>query len=59
MTPRVREVLLALRDVAPPNYEGLVFGIKDTVKNGFLSALREALIGNFRFHDCRHTQLRG
>jgi integrase len=57
MTPRVREVLLALREVAPPNYQGLVFGIKDTVKNGFLSALHEAGIEDFRFHDCRHTAI--
>lgn len=57
MTPRVREALLALRKIAPPNYEGLVFGIKDTVKNAFLSALREAGIEDFRFHDCRHTAI--
>lgn len=57
MTPRVREALLALREVAPPNYEGVVFGIKDTVKNGFLSALHEAGIEDFRFHDCRHTAI--
>jgi integrase len=49
--------LLALREVAPSNYQGLVFGIKDTVKNGFLSALHEAGIEDFRFHDCRHTAI--
>ena len=57
MTPRVREALLALREAAPPNYEGLMFGIKDTVKNAFLSALHEAGIEDFRFHDCRHTAI--
>jgi integrase len=57
MTPRVREALRALREVAPSNYQGLVFGIKDTVKNGFLSALHEAGIEDFRFHDCRHTAI--
>jgi|GEM_PF-2906722 len=59
MTPRVREVLLALRVVAPPNYQELVFGIKVTVKNGFLPALHEAGIEDVRFHDCRHRAITG
>ena len=57
MTPRVREALLALRQAAPPDYTGIVFGIKDTIKNGFRSALEAAKIEDFRFHDCRHTAI--
>ena len=57
MTPRVREALLALRQAAPLDYAGIVFGIKDTIKNGFRSALEAAKIKDFRFHDCRHTAI--
>lgn len=57
MTPRVREALLALRQASPPDYTGVVFGIKDTVKTGFGSALEAAKIEDFRFHDCRHTAI--
>jgi len=55
MTRRVHEVLLGLRKAAPPDDSVSVFGIKNTVKNGFAAALREAKIENFTFHDCRHT----
>lgn len=57
MTPRVREALLALRQDAPIEYTGIVFGIKDTIKNGFRSAVEAANIKDFRFHDCRHTAI--
>jgi integrase len=57
MTPRVREALLALRQDAPIEYTGIVFGIKDTIKNGFSSAVETAQIEDFRFHDCRHTAI--
>ncbi len=58
MTRRVREELLALRALAPPDPSIAVFGITNTVKNGFAAALREAKIDNFTFHDCRHTATR-
>ena len=57
MTPRVREALLALRQDAPIEYTGIVFGIKDTIKNGFRSAVEAAQIKDFRFHECRHTAI--
>jgi integrase len=55
MTRRIREELLALRKLAPPDPSITVFGIKSTVKNSFAAALREAGIENYTFHDCRHT----
>jgi integrase len=57
MTPRVAEALTALRDQAPPNYSGSVFGIRDTVKTAWSSAMNEAKIADFRLHDCRHTAI--
>jgi integrase len=57
MTPRVRECLLGLRELAPPQWSGSVFGIRDTVKTAFASALLEAKIDDFRLHDCRHTAI--
>jgi integrase len=55
MTRRVRSELRALRNEAPSDGSISVFGIKNTVKNGFASALSEAKIEKFTFHDCRHT----
>jgi integrase len=57
MTPRVAEALTTLRNQAPPNYSGSVFGIRDTVKTAWRSALTEAKIEDFRLHDCRHTAI--
>lgn len=57
MTTRVREELQRLRDVAPDDPQRSVFGIKDTVKTGFMAALREAGIESLRFHDLRHTAI--
>lgn len=57
MTPRVVQALITLRDQAPPNYSGSVFGIRDTVKTAWASALIEAKIADFRLHDCRHTAI--
>jgi integrase len=55
MTNRVREELSALRDNAPKDDSGLVFGIKDTIKRAFATLLREAKIADLHFHDLRHT----
>ena len=55
MTRRVHEELLALRKAAPPDDSLSVFGIRNTAKNTFAAALREAMIENFTFHDRRHT----
>jgi integrase len=57
MTPRVRQCLRALREQASPNHSGLVFGIVDTVKTAWKSALLQAKIEEFRLHDCRHTAI--
>ena len=57
MTPRVSSELSKLWEKSPQDFTELVFGIKDTVKNSFASACREAKIEEFRFHDFRHTAI--
>lgn len=55
ITPRLREELEKLWEDSPKEGNGLVFGISNTIKTAFGSACEEAGIGDFRFHDCRHT----
>lgn len=55
MTPRVREQLVSLRNAAPNDDAGFVFGIKNTIKRAFASLLSAAKIDDLHFHDFRHT----
>lgn len=57
MTPRVKLELVKLRDVAPPDPNGLVFGIKNSIKRAWNTACREAYLEDLRFHDLRHTAI--
>ena len=54
MTARLQEELRRLREVAPPDPDGLVIGIKSEFKRSFGTACREAGIRELRFHDLRH-----
>lgn len=57
MTPRVESELRKLYEIAAEKEDGLVFGLTNTIKNGLKSALKEAGIEGFRFHDSRHTAI--
>lgn len=57
MTDRVYEALTDLWNYSTQEDDSLVFGIKDTIKHGFSSLLRETCIDDFRLHDCRHTAI--
>lgn len=57
MTPRLHAELKTLKATAPPDPEGLVFGVTDSVKRSFAAACKVAGIDGFRFHDCRHTAI--
>lgn len=54
MTGRVYDELRKLREAAPPNSVGFVFGITD-FKRAWESALAKAKIEDFHWHDLRHT----
>jgi integrase len=55
ITERMAIELQRLWSMAPDDPEGLVFGIKSDFKKGLASAMREAGIQGYRFHDGRHT----
>jgi integrase len=55
LTTRLRTELERLQAVAPPDPDGLVFGITNNVKRSFVTACRKAVIDDLRFHDLRHT----
>jgi len=57
MTQRVFDELTRLWEQSPKDLNEVVFGIKDNVSRSFTSACRDAKIGDFRFHDCRHTAI--
>jgi integrase len=55
MTMRLQDELVRLWKNAPPDPDGLVFGIKNTIKRSFATACRLAGVEDFHLHDCRHT----
>ena len=57
ITTRLREELLRLKASAPLNPDERVFGIKDSIKNGFIKACKVAHVEEFRLHDARHTAI--
>jgi integrase len=57
MTQRLYDELTRLREESPEVESSLVFGITSTVKNAFKSALKEAEIEGYRWHDGRHTAI--
>lgn len=57
ITPRLNDELVKLWDNSSKNDEELVFGITDSIKNGWKSLCKEAKIDGLRFHDLRHTAI--
>lgn len=57
ITPRVKAFLQTIFEIAVDRRNGLVFGIADTIKKGWLSACRDAGIEGLKFHDLRHTAI--
>lgn len=55
MTARLQDELRRIWKHAPPDPDGLVFGIKNNFKRSFGTACRLAAVEDFRLHDCRHT----
>lgn len=57
LTPRVLASLKTIYELAPDKKNGLVFGITNTIKNGWKSACSDAGIEGLQFHDLRHTAI--
>lgn len=55
MTARLQDEMRRLWKAAPPDPEGLVFGVKRDVKRSFGTACRLAGVEDLHLHDCRHT----
>jgi integrase len=55
ITARLYTELERLWKISPLDPDRLVFGIKADFKNAWTSALGDAKIKDFHFHDCRHT----
>lgn len=57
MTPRVESELRKLYERSVDKTNGLVFGLTNSIKTGLKSALKDAGIEGFHFHDSRHTAI--
>ncbi|MBS1790591.1 MAG: site-specific integrase [Acidobacteria bacterium] len=57
ITSRLREELTRLKASAPPDPDGRVFGIADTIKKSFQKACKAAGVEGFRLHDARHAAI--
>ena len=55
MTPRIKQEIKQLWESSAKDLDGLVFGIKHSIKNSWKSACEESQINDLRFHDLRHT----
>ncbi len=57
ITPRVEDELRKLYERSMDKTNGLVFNLTTSIKTGLSSALKDAEIEGFHFHDSRHTAI--
>ena len=57
ISSRLHEELMRLFELSPDDPDGRVFGISNSIKNGFSTICKIAQVEDFRLHDCRHSAI--